>query len=207
MKDLDIFLSKIALHAPGLGIPTAYSAIRDAAIELCERTGLWRWEDDFTVSFAGDEDISPPYGSVLMQIDSALFNGIALESKTTDWLDTELPGWRTQEATSTAPSYITQVELGTLRVVPYGTGKLNLAAKLKPSQDCAQLPDFLADLYREVIAWGALGRVLMHPNQPYTSLETAVYFQRRFDDKLTALTGVAQRGQQGARTRTRGTFF
>jgi hypothetical protein len=207
MKDLDVFLPKIFVHAPGLGIPVAYDAIRDAAVEMCERTGLWRWEDDFTVGFNGDEDISPPYGAVLLKIDSVLFNGIDLTHKTTGWLDAERPGWRTQEATSTAPSFITQVELGTLRVVPYAAGKLNLAAKLKPADDCTQLPDFLADLYREVIAWGALGRVLMHPNQPYTNLTTAPYFQRRFDDKLIALSGVAQRGQQGAPTRSRATFF
>ena len=206
MRNLDVFLPKINLFAPGVGIPTAYSAIRDAAIALCTRTGLWRWEDDFTFTFPDGEDITVPYGAQLLRIEHARFNDCDLTPKTVEWLDEHEPKWRTGEVEGN-PRYLCQIEPGTLRVVPFATGTVKLAVKLQPAQDCQQLPDFMADLYREVIAWGALGDLLLMPNQPYTNPGMAAIFQRRFADKLDSLASAGSRGQQGARTRSRPNYF
>lgn len=206
MKDLDVFLSKISLNAPGVSAPVAYSAIRDAAIEFCTRTHLWRWEDDFTVTFADGEDISAPLGAELLSIEQVLFDGRPLEPKTVQWLDEHYTGWRTG-AIAGAPSYFAQIEPGTMRVAPFATGTVNVYGKLKPSQNCQQLPDFMADLYRSEIAWGALGELLLQPNQPYTNLQMAAVFRARFVERMDSLKALASRGQQGARIRGRISHF
>ena len=50
MSSLDSFLPYVRPWAPGVPDPTAYKAIRQAAVEFCERTRLWKFEDDFDVN-------------------------------------------------------------------------------------------------------------------------------------------------------------
>lgn len=206
MKPLDDFLQKIMIYAPGVAIPTAYSGVRDAATEFCERTRLWRYEDEFTVSAADAEQITTPSGSVLLDLERVAFDGTPLEPKTAAWLDEHMDGWRTGALVG-QPKYITQLEPNTLRLVPGQEGTVSISAWLKPSQDCTDLPDFMADQHREMIAFGALGRILMIPNQPYTNTDLAGGFLSAFATKLAGLSGAGITGQQRARVRTRASFF
>jgi len=205
MKPLDAFLTSINPYAPGVAIPTAYFAIRQAAIEFCERTRLWRYEDDFTIG-PDAEAICTPYGSVLLDIERVNFNGDPLVPQTAAWLDERIKGWRTGEV-SGVPQYFSQIELNTLRIAPSANGTVNISVWLKPSQDCQDLPDFLADQYREVIAHGALGRILMMPSQPFTNGDLGAGFLSSFERKLTELSGKGITGQQRARVRTRANFM
>lgn len=206
MKPLDTFLTSIMPYAPGCAAPTAYLAIRQAATEFCERTRLWRHEDDFDVTEADAESISTPYGSVLLDIERVFFNGCQLEPRTVTWLDENVRNWRAGGAEGD-PKYLTQIELNTIRLVPGKAGTVSLSVWLKPSQDCMDLPDFLSDQYREVIAHGALGRILMMPSQPFTNGDLGAGFMASFENKLTGLTGKGITGQQRARVRTRATFM
>jgi hypothetical protein len=206
MKPLDAFLGKINPYAPGCAIPTAYSAIRDAAIEFCERTRLWRYEDEFAVSADEAECIATPVGSVLLDIERAWFDGARLTPATVDLLDKHMDGWRDGSLTG-QPQYISQIELNTLRLIPAQAGTVKLSLWLKPSQDCLDLPDFLADQYREVIAHGALGRLLMMPGQPYTNADLGAGFLASFERKLVGLSGKGVTGQQRARVRTKATYM
>lgn len=206
MKPLDDFLTSINPYAPGCAIPTAYFGIRQAAIEFCERTRMWRHEDSFTVTASEAEAISVPYGAALIDIEHASFDGRPLEPKTTKWLDEHHPGWRTGDA-SGHPTYLTQLEQNTLRIVPGQAGTVNISVWIKPSQDCEDLPDFLADQYRETIAYGALGRILMTPNQPYTNGSLAAAFLAQFEQKLVGLSSKGITGQQRARVRTQASFM
>jgi hypothetical protein len=207
MKSLDEFLKSINPYAPGCAIPTAYFGIRQAAIEFCERSRLWRYDDEFTITADESEAISTPYGAELLDIETASFDGGApLEPKTTAWLDDHHPGWRTGAVTG-KPQYLTQIDMNTLRLVPGQAGTVNISVWLKPSQDCDELPDFLADQYRETIAWGALGRILMTPNQPYTNGTLATGFLAAFEQKLVGLSHKGTTGQQRARVRTKANFL
>jgi hypothetical protein len=206
MKPLDAFLGSINPYAPGCAIPTAHFAIRQAATEFCERTRLWRYEDEFDVSAADAEAITTPYGSVLLDIERVSFNGVPLEPRTVAWLDERMDGWRDGSLTG-QPQFLTQIEPNTLRLVPGQEGTVAVSLWLKPSQDCLDLPDFLPDQFREVIAHGALGRILMMPNQPYTNGDLGAGFLASFEKKLEGLSGKGITGQQRARVRTKANFF
>lgn len=206
MKPLDDFLKKINQYAPGVAIPTAYSAIRDAATDFCERTRLWRYEDEFTVSADEAEAITTPPGSVLLDIERAWFDGNKLTPATVDWLDDRANGWRDGTLTG-QPEFLTQLELNTLRVVPAQAGTIKISVWLKPSQDCTDLPDFLSDQYRETIAFGALARLLAIPGQPFTNPNMAAAFASTFEDKLSGLKNKGIIGQQRARVRTKANFM
>ncbi|HJV52787.1 MAG TPA: hypothetical protein VJ652_15070 [Noviherbaspirillum sp.] len=204
MTELDSFFPIIRQYAPGVADLSAAFGVRQAAIEFCERTRLWRYEDEFDVT--DDEDLLCPSGAVIHEIETIRFNDGKLEPATTQYLDRAMPDWRTETQTSN-PRYYTQTAPDTLRLVPRCSGHVNVYLWLKPSQDCDELPDFIGDKYRETIAHGALSRILLIPNQSFTSGDLAGAFGASFQSKLDSLSTKGSTGQQRARARVRGTFF
>lgn len=208
MKDLDEFLPNIRMYAPGVADPTAFFAIRQAAIEFCERTRMWQFTDEWAVNTDDCEGLLSPAGSVIHEIDKVWFDGKELRKVTPSQLDGFLPNWRSGDEKPTGqPGYVTQTEPNTMVLVPYGTGTVRVTLYLKPSQDCDQLPDFLADQHRETIAWGALARVLMIPNQSFTNPEMGAVFGQSFQAKLDGKSTAGITGQQRAPVRTRASFL
>lgn len=208
MSSLDSFLGYVRPWAPGVPDPTAYKAIRGAAIEFCERTRLWKYEDDFDVSVEDcNSGIFTPNGSVVHDIEVVLHNGHELFPKATRDLDMLEKGWRTGETSGGIPKYFTQIDQSTLRIVPALEGHLYLCLRLKPSQEATDIPDFISREYNEVIGWGALGRILTIPGQSYSNPELATYYSQKFTDKLNGLSNKGTTGQQNAPKRSRGRYF
>lgn len=208
MSSLDTFLSYVRPWAPGVSDQAAFKAIRHAAIEFCDRTRLWKYEDDYDVTLAEcDSGIFTPSGSVVRDIEIVLFNGKELIPSATRDLDRTEKGWRTGDLGSGLPRFYTQIDQSTLRIVPAMAGHLYICLRLKPSQDATDLPDFLANEYRECIGWGALGRILTVPGQSYSSPDLGTYYAQKFADKLDTLSTKGITGQQNARKRSRASFF
>lgn len=158
-------------------------AIRQAAIEFCERTRFWRYEDEFAITSTDIDGLTAPSGSVIYDIDAVWFNGRKLTPKTTGQLVLE-PTWRSGATAQTStPKYVTQTEPNTIQIVPFQTGQLKFALFLKPSQDATEVPDFLVDQHRETIAHGALARILLIPNQSFTNPDMAAAFGMAFPAK------------------------
>jgi hypothetical protein len=207
MSNFDPFLTHVRPHAPGVPDTTAFKNIRLAAIEFCERTRLWKYEDDYDVTAETCDDlIYTPSGSTIHDIEIITFNGAELLPRSTRDLDRLAPGWRSGEATG-VPRYYSQIDQNSLRLVPAMEGHVYLCMRLKPSQDAKTLPDFLANEYRECIGWGALARLLIVPGQSYTNPDLASYFLARFTAKLDSLSTKGTTGQQNAPKRTRASFF
>lgn len=207
MVDLSVFLPHIKQYAPGVPIPTAYFALRQAAIDFCTRTKLWRYEDEYDVAAEDSDDISAPNNAVILDLEAVYFDGFELTPKTPAWLDENARGWRTNEVTGGPAKYITQIEVNTFRLVPAATGHINIYSWLKPSQDADQLPAFLGDQYREVIAHGALARILIMPGMPFSNPSMGAVFASSFSGSLDSTQHKGITGQQRARPRTRGNFF
>lgn len=210
MSSLDSFLPEVRPWAPGVPDYTAFKAIRNAAIQFCERTRLWKWETTQPVLAAAPATfaIPMPAGSAVIELEIAKFGDAELEPESTEDLDDILPGWRTDTIGTGMPRYITQIEQNTLRLVPapMEDGSLYLCLRLKPSQTANQLPDFLND-YAECIGWGALGRILTVPGQSYTNPDMATYYMSLFNAKTDSLSTKGTTGQQAARKRTKARFF
>lgn len=208
MSAIDRFLPEVRPYAPGVPDVTAYKNLRLAAIEFCERTRLWRFEDTYDVTASDCEQVSTPAGSVLHDIEVVMFDGRELRPVGTRDLDRLSPGWRTDDPIQSGmPEFVTQIEQNTIRIVPALAGSLYLCLRLKPSQDTMDLPDFLLGEYRECIGWGALGRLLMLPGQSYTNPDMAAFYMSRFNTKVDSLVTKGTNGQQNAVKRTRSRFF
>jgi hypothetical protein len=205
MTDLDDFLPYIMPKAPGCPTPTAHIALRQAAMEFCARTKLWRDSATFLMSGLDDIHFNPPDGAVLIDFESVLFNDVPLEAKTAAWMDQCMRGWR-RGTIEGYPRFFAQTNMGTLRVAPIDTGVLTVNYWLKPTIEADQLPDFLLDQYAETIAWGALGRILSTPEQPFTDFNTGAAYAAAFEQKIASQSFKVAGGQQRARVRSKAQF-
>lgn len=207
MTDIEEFLPKVLPYAPGCPEPTAIEHLRNAAIEFCEETKLWRFDD--TLETGDDPNVvCTPSGAVIHQIERCDFNGKRLEPASVGFLDDAHPDWRSDEfRLDGVPRFFTQVCPDTVRVVPHQQGRLKVFLRLKPAEDAEQLPDFIATQHRSLIGWGALASILMVPGQPFTDPSRAVYFQAKFDQALGRKSKLQAAGQQRAPIRTKASFL
>ena len=205
MKPIDDFLPLILPRAPGCPEPIAFDAIRQAAIEFCERTKVWRDTDQYYADEFGD--IFAPAQSVIYQIEDARFDGHRLTPIGVQDLNELYPDydWTTQSGDQ--PKYITQLHPNTVKIVPVWQGMITLTLLLKPSNDALDVPDFMVDQYASTIADGALAEILMIPGQPYTNPQSGAMYSQRFQQRLDALQVQNIKGQQRAPIRTKSSFF
>lgn len=205
MKPIDDLLPLILPRAPGCPEPIALDAIRQAAIEFCERTKLWRDTDQFYADEFGD--IMAPAQSVIHHIEEARFDGHRLEPIAVQELNARYPDydWKTQ--TGDQPKFVTQLHPDTVKIVPAWTGYLELTLLLKPSNDAQEIPNFIIDQYARTIADGALAEILMIPGAPYTNPQGGAMYSQRFQQRLDALQAMSIKGQQRAPIRTTPSYF
>lgn len=205
MKPLDTLFPRIMPRVKGCAVPIAEAAIRTAAIDFCERTRIWRSSDTFTVSESQCEVVAVPYGAALYEIESARFNGMTLEPVSISWLDEHIHNWR--EKCATVSRWLTQVNPGSVRVIPAACGQLDLSLTLKPAEDAEELPAFLIDGHARTLADGALAEILTIPDKPYYNPDLAMFYSSRFRSEMDRFFNSNIKGQQKAPTRTRPNFF
>lgn len=209
MKDLDLLLPRVLEKAAACPEPTALRHLRDAAIEFCRRTRIWRDSDSFELSTDDCEAVAVEPGQVLFEISHATFSSDTCEERdlvpvTMDWLDQERPGWRSECG---PPEFVTQTAPDTVRVVPKPettdpAGTLTLQMILLPSTDADELPDVLIDAYSREIANGAIGAVLLLPAE-FGNAQLGAYHTAEFDKALGRFSDRIPRGQQRAKRRVR----
>ena len=205
-KDIDILLPRVMTSAPACPELTAVRFLREAAIDFCRRTRIWKETDSFTVASPDSETVCAIQDASIFEIRNAVLDENKLTPVTTDWLDSEYPNW--QFSTDVAQSkYLTQIAPDTVSLYPRGTGKLNLSLVLEPSSTAETLPDFLVDKYGRYLADGALGRLLMVPDKEYSNPQLASVHETRFEQALPAIMVRVAKGQHGARLRTRGQYL
>ena len=205
MKPIDDFLPLILPRATGCPEPIAFDAIRQAAIEFCERTRIWRDTDQFMADEFGD--IFAPAQSVVYQIEDARFDGRRLIPIGVQDLNGMYPDCDWTTKTGEQPQYVTQLHPDTIKVVPSMSGMVTLTLLLKPTNNAQELPDFIFDQYARTIADGALAEILMIPGQPYTNPQGGAMYSQRFQQRLDSLQVQGLKGQQCAPIHTKASFF
>ncbi|MBX9596233.1 MAG: hypothetical protein K2X46_17845 [Roseomonas sp.] len=201
MRDLTDFLPHVMLHAMACADPVAVKYLREAAVEFCTRTRVWRETDEFT-TVADDIEVVcvPPYAA-LHEIEAAWFNGYELEAarfKQTFGPDEQEGG---------QPRWITQVAPDRVSLVPKGAGLLRISMFLKPAEDTEVVPAFLFDHFAREIGWGALRDLKMLPNQPFSDPQMGMAFGARFEAALNRFSAANIRGQQRAKGRANARYF
>lgn len=205
--DIDDFLPFALVHAPNCSDLVAYRYIREAAREFCERTKAWRETDEIEIGDDPYEAVCTVEDAEIVSIENASLDGVPLEPVTLAWLDDNRPGWERGEEEGNA-SFITQIEPNTVTVFPRTAGQLSMRVVLKPSLTAMTLPGFLLDQWGTVIGQGAAAGILLLPTDDGGGDPgKAGNFLGEFRGRIAEERLKVAKGQQGARLRTKGSFF
>ena len=159
MVKLDAFTPRVHLWVPGAPAPLVETAIIDCAIQLCEDSHVLQVVPDAQPLHAGqaEYDIDPVYP------------GMTLARVLKVWFGPD------EFRASTRPTWWEEVDPKTLRIHPVPQGDqsqhppLMMRLALKPERTASQLPDEFARDWMDGIVGGAVMRLAMMPDQPYSS--------------------------------------
>lgn len=177
--------------------PVTEAAIRRSVIEFFSRSWLWKYLPDPVDLVAGEPvyDLEPPQGGSVVAVMNVIVNGQPIDNKTIEWLDRNVPLWRTERRAS---SYFTQVQSDQVILAPVPdtnvTGGITMTLAIAPSATSKSFPAWVVNNvnYLETIVDGALYRLMLMPNKPWTDLKNGA------DRRLQFNTGVASASELAA---------
>lgn len=180
-------MSQCLPELPGVPDPMLVSALNNAAIQLCQKAGVWR--DTQTITLIANEptcDFDLPPSSRLRAIEAIKYAGLEIFPKSPTELDYLLPGWQAQVG---GPSYYYAVSTDgdplAIALVPMPgpdqAGKtIVVEASFVPLQNSQTFDSELLERYSDCIANGAKSALMRMPKKPWTDKESAADYEGRY---------------------------
>ncbi len=174
------FFPYILPHIDGCPSLLLEQALRSSAIEFCEKSLIWRqpalgvtvYEDEPCYSFGA------PEGARVIQATEVYINDMKLMQTSLHDLTVYEPEWRFRK--STVPTQYFMNDAQSIQLVGVPTEdipeSLDIYVALKPSRDSKICPEFLLEDWGEVIAAGAMVRLLQMPNKPWSAAVTTTAY-------------------------------
>jgi len=188
-------------------------AVRDAAIDFCHDTLIWKeWLDRISV-VALDDDYSltvpaafTTYAAIegVYQVyykengaDDAQFT--PLDPTTEDEMEAELgSSWMFNQAASPSKHYVPASEPTTLYLWPIPTlasvSGVLVRAYFKPLQTATLLPDFLYNRHQNAIAFGAKSKLFGAKGMPWYDLKEQAKWLDLYNNERDNAIGAAMKG-------------
>lgn len=188
-------------NVQGCPLSIVNNAIRNAVIEFCEKSLLWKLESEHTDVLAGQNryTFSAPADAKVSQTVFASIENRPLIMTSLDDLDALHPGWR--ELESERPLWYYMDTDDSIRLVgipsvdiPKG---LEVHVALKPTRDSVGCPEFILENWAETIAHGALYRLNSMMGKPWASVDMVAYHRGLFREGLSRAKSKSLRSRQG----------
>jgi len=171
--------------------------IRESVIDFCIKTDAYRLEPETLQIVAGiDEyDVSIPTGTELNNIIDIYRNHVKLTPVSYSRL-LELQGDGTSKS---KPRYFSQRDNTVFYVAPVPNEKesLKVLYSVKPNSTSTSIPDTIGKEYREAIVHGAVYRLQMMADSPWTNLPDAQANKSLFDRSSGQIRRKVQYGYSG----------
>jgi len=184
--------TRLASSVPGCPQPVVEQHIRDAAIEVCERTLAWRYEQPAIRLTPGvyAYPYSNPSQSEVHAILTAAVNGEKLDAVTLEQLHDHYPDWPNPAVGKRAtPRLICQLDPDNFVLAPLPDSTTNYDLKmivaLKPLRSATAMDKTVFDEIENVIMHGALQHLLVMPNKAWSDRELAAYHAKQYVSKIT----------------------
>ena len=190
----DLFLNEVMPDVPSCPSAIVVNAIRNAAIEFCQKSLVWRQELDPVNVYQGQDvyDLDGmPGGSVIERILTLYYLGRKLTPQGMDALDAKRKLAAVSKAASVSgnPTDLTYVppvvtEYGQnspTQVVLYGMpdgnfiGGLVMNCVLMPARTSLGIDSSVTDRYLDGIVQGAKARLMLIPKKPWSDAALAAY--------------------------------
>lgn len=203
------YLPEVLPEVEGCPKIQAINAIRNAAIEFCEKSRVWEYNFTSKVALVAAQAsyvLVPPTGSEIVAVTYLGFLPVgATKSRRVDGpigepeMDEKRPAWREENSTGTTNTVdlFTQLK-NTIRLVPIPvvnqSDALVVSAALKPTRASTYGDDRLYDEWLEFIAHGAKQRLMMVPKKPWSNPELAEWHRTMFRRGINRALARRQKG-------------
>ncbi len=189
-------------YVPGCPRPNAVQALRDACIELCERSGVLVQTTEAIPLEAGVAEYEVPLepGTTLHRVLKAWHGARPVALLARQQVTAVEPFVAGQSSGSPVGLHTTGRESVLLFPTPdtdAASAHLRLEVALKPRRDANAVPDELFDDWVEVVVHGALQRLASQPGTPFSNPDLAVMGANMF------VNGVGRAKKAAAKGRTR----
>lgn len=192
---------KIAPSVPGCPTPTLIQYIRDIAIEVCERTQAWRFEQNMLRLTAGvyEYDYETPDGAEVCGVIHSALNGVDMSFISEDDLHELFPDWPSADTTKRSqPRYFSQFDPDHFVVAPVPDDATTYDAKmflvLRPTPISTEMNKTILDEVEPVVIHGVLQHLLVMPNKSWTDREGALYHANQYRYKTASRRAKANLG-------------
>jgi hypothetical protein len=182
--DYTEFFKELRPDMPQCPDDVLLNAVRNAAIEFCERTQIVVVQHDPVSSVAdqGTYSFAPPTDTEVCSIEQAYYDGSPLTPKTIAELAKLFSDWRSETGT---PSYITQINETEFILVPIPVDPvidgIQLLVTVKPTRDSEDADDVLFKKYLDGIVAGAKKRLFAMRGRPWSDAGLATYNENAFN--------------------------
>lgn len=177
--------------------PVTENAIKRAVIEFCAASWIWKYLPDPLDIVAGEAtiDLEPQPATDIAAVMAAELEGVPLDHKSLDWLNAELPRWRSERD---RPRYFTQVDteqliLARVPDVSIAAG-LTLTLALQPSHNATGFPKWIFNQHVYALADGALAKLMLMPAKPWTDVVSGQDRRAKFDAAIANARAAAVAG-------------
>ena len=187
MSTWSAFFDYVLPHVPGCPQAVATQEIRNAAIDFCSRTRLYRHDETFTVlANEAKYPLTPVTDTVVSEVLRVWFNSREIYPKNEDELASINNDWKNWVATQAY--YYFRADERTLQLVPkpntgYTSGMV-IIATLKPTRASLVIDTRLFEEYVEEIAYGARYRLMLYPSVPYSNPPLAKVNKDLFEEAI-----------------------
>jgi len=208
--DYTSFLSKVSPEVPGCPLSVAEDAVREAAIEFCEKGWAWIYTHDPLSSIAneGIYPFEPPSGALVSRVLQAWYDDRQLVPRTADQLAEYYANWTTEAG---SPKYMVQDDEENLTIVPMPTAGIVDAIRqrvcLRPSHASTSIETRIYEHHLDAIAMGAKAKLMMMSGKTWENTNMAAAYKGMFQEKIDAARYKAQNGYGRAVRRVAGSFF
>jgi hypothetical protein len=190
---------RLAPTVPGCPRPTIEQYVREAAIETCEQTLAWRFEQDLIRLTAGvyEYDYETPENTEVVGVIHAALNGNKIDALTQEQIHSRFPSWPDQDRRST-PRFLGQFDPDHFVVAPVPDASITYDIKmflaLRPTQDADGMDKTVFDECELAITHGSLAKLLSLPEKSWTDKGLADYHARQFIYRCSARRAKANLG-------------
>jgi hypothetical protein len=193
--------SKLAPSVPGCPRPTLEQYVRDAAIEVCEKTLVWRYEQPIIRLTPGvyEYEYETPEDAEIVAVLHSTVNGEAITPMTQEQVHSVYPGWpSTDVGQRSDPRHISQFDPDNFVVIPVPDATrpydVKMFVALKPSISSRAMDKTAFDECEQLIIHGALQHLLILPDKSWTDRELGTYHAKQFAYKTAARRAKANLG-------------
>lgn len=205
MTGYDSYLFKVLPEVHGCPPIVAEDKIRDAIIEMCQSTSVWRKElpTFYTSPNTPTYEILMEDGEQLAQVSWGYLKDaddqqLDMDAVSEDELDAASnKGWRSLVGT---PKFVYMLSPITIRlaIIPDQKFSCYLGIFVKPTQDSFEAPAWIYDQYLDIIASGAKAKLLNMKRRSWYAPKAAADEKHKFD------VGVRDIRNAATRSHTRG---